>query len=194
MFASIDEAGLFALAGGGAINVLQVSDRQTHDLDLFTPDAAQVNLLGGRLEAALIAEGLQVAVVRDSPGFMRLQVDDGSESTLIDLAQDARWLEPVSTQLGLVLDIRELAADKLCALFGRAEIRDLYDVSKLLDRFTLEEIVGWAGEKDSGFDVGVTIEMTERMKFRENSVDLSEEEFRRIQSGLIADLRRLESG
>jgi len=40
-FAVVDDAGTFALAGGGAINVLGVSDRFTHDLDLFTPAADQ---------------------------------------------------------------------------------------------------------------------------------------------------------
>lgn len=33
----IDEGGVFALAGGGAINALEIADREAHDLDLFTP-------------------------------------------------------------------------------------------------------------------------------------------------------------
>jgi hypothetical protein len=46
----------------------------------------------------------------------------------------------------------ELAADKLLALWGRAEARDLLDVDALLHVITLQKMLDLAAEKDLGFD------------------------------------------
>ena len=47
---------------------------------------------------------------------------------------------------------RELLVSKLCALLGRSEVRDLWDVSVLLARGgNLEDAVAVAPQKDAGF-------------------------------------------
>jgi predicted nucleotidyltransferase component of viral defense system len=58
---------------------------------------------------------------------------------------------PVTTEVGRVLSIDELAADKLLALFGRAELRDFLDVADLLGRFPKERLIELAVAKDAGF-------------------------------------------
>ncbi|SHN46906.1 hypothetical protein [Cryptosporangium aurantiacum] len=40
---------------------------------------------------------------------------------------------------------------KVLALWGRAEVRDYIDVVALLDRFTKEQLLRLAAEKDAGF-------------------------------------------
>ena len=48
--------------------------------------------------------------------------------------------------------LKDLAADKTLALFGRATTRDFVDVYLLLQRFELSQLMTWAAAKDPGFD------------------------------------------
>jgi hypothetical protein len=111
------------------------------------------------LEAALTGDGLTVERLRVSESFVRLQVSSDEDSTLVDLAFDARMASPVSTELGATLTVSELAADKTLALFGRAAARDFVDVDALVQRFGWDELERLAVEKDSGFDRQVMVGM-----------------------------------
>jgi len=84
---------------------------------------------------------------------VRLEVHDpGSDERIeVDLGVDVRMAAPVNTAVGRVLSIAELAADKMLALFGRAELRDFLDVADLLGRFPKERLVELAISKDAGF-------------------------------------------
>lgn len=59
--------------------------------------------------------------------------------------------------------MEELGADKLLALFGRAEARDFVDVHALARRFGVERLLALAKEKDAGFDEYVLASMLDRM-------------------------------
>ncbi len=48
------------------------------------------------------------------PGSTPTATVGETETTIVELTHDYRWLQPVETDVGLVLDMRELAADK-CA-------------------------------------------------------------------------------
>ncbi len=50
-----------------------------------------------------------------------------------------------------MLSLDELAADKVLALFGRAEARDFVDVAALLPRYGWVRLCDLAAEKDTGF-------------------------------------------
>ena len=71
---ALPEAGQVALAGGGAMLAHDLVDRPTQDVDLFTPDPAEVTRLTDALAVALRTEGAQVRVDRRGPGFTRLGV------------------------------------------------------------------------------------------------------------------------
>ena len=79
-------------------------DRPTQDVDLFTPDPAEVTRLTDALAVALRAEGAQVRVDRRGPGFTRLAVTvaDG-RSVVVEIAHDARIREAVQLSFGRVL-------------------------------------------------------------------------------------------
>lgn len=47
----------------------------------------------------------------------------------------------------------ELAADKMLALYGRAEVRDLVDVAALLTVYPEDDLLEFAQSKDAGFTV-----------------------------------------
>lgn len=64
----------------------------------------------------------------------------------------SRLRDAEPSTLGPVLSLEDLAADKLLALFGRAEARDFVDVFLLCHRLSTRQVLGWAGKKDPGFD------------------------------------------
>jgi hypothetical protein len=132
----LDASDSFALAGGAALIVHGVVNRTTRDLDLFTEESRHVATLHQALTGELVERGLGVTVISATETFVRLEVHDpGSDERIeIDLGVDVRMAAPVTTEVGRVLSIDELAADKLLAVFGRAELRDFLDVADLLGR------------------------------------------------------------
>jgi hypothetical protein len=151
----------FVLAGGGAMLAHGLVSRPTDDLDLFTTEPRDLPLVSAQAQKALGREGLEVEVVRSGAGFIRMRVTEpaSGDQTLLDLAWDARLEPPQETPLGPILSVRELAADKVLALFGRAEARDLVDVRALVDVLGEEAVLRAAAEKDPGFDGYVFAQM-----------------------------------
>lgn len=148
----------FALADGAALIVYGLVDRSTRDRDYFATDSDAVAGVVPALETALQRDGLQVARRRDAPGFVRLQVTD--ETGHRGGPGVRRETAPSPDQpAGLDLHPDELAADKMLALYGRAEGRDFHDVAALADRYPTERLLELAAAKDRGFDRRRFIEM-----------------------------------
>jgi hypothetical protein len=147
----LQEADELGLAGGAALIAWGIGNRVTRDLDFFAKRSETVDRLAPAVEQSLRSEGLNVEVVRASPGFVRFQVNDDIEATELDLAWDYRMNELQHTDHGRVLDRDELAADKMLALYGRAEARDFVDVYHLRSLYSREQLCELAHEKDRGF-------------------------------------------
>ena len=62
-----------------------------------------------------------------------------------------------------MLSGRELAVDKVLAVFGRAEPRDFIDLAALLRFFEITDLFKDAVRKDQGFSLEVFAEMTNRL-------------------------------
>ncbi len=58
-----------------------------------------------------------------------------------------------------MLSLDELAADKLLALFDRAQARDFIDVQALVERVGLRRMCELAAEKDHGFSPDLLFDM-----------------------------------
>ncbi len=144
----IPEAGDVALAGGGALIVRGVVARMTSDLDYFAESAEVVDRLVPALETRLAGEGLGISRVQVVPGFARLSVSDGEDTTLVDLAWDIRMGPPDQTAEGAVLSEKELGADKLLALADRGEARDYVDVAALAGRIGFLRLYELAQQKN----------------------------------------------
>jgi hypothetical protein len=158
--AELPEAEGFALAGGAALVIAQVVDRETRDLDFFGATADRVDRLVPALEHALRVDGLDVSLKRANSGFAHFTIsDDAGGLTELDLGVDARIREAESGPLGPMLALEELAADKTLALFGRAQARDFVDVAALADRFGFDRLCELAAEKDPGFSPAVLLDM-----------------------------------
>jgi hypothetical protein len=156
---SLPESDGFALAGGAALVIVGVVDRPTRDLDFFGPTAEDVQRLLAALDVALAEAGLVVHRERVSSGFARLTVTSDDDATDVDLAADARMRPVAHGPLGPMLSLEELAADKLLALFDRAQARDFVDVEALVERFGFDRLCDLAKEKDAGFSMGVLRDM-----------------------------------
>ena len=93
--------------------------------------------------AAYQREGLQVEAEVRSASFARLDVRSAAESAKIELGLDWRKNEPVRLAVGPVLHADDAVANKVCALFGRAEVRDYVDVDAILtsSRYAEDELL-----------------------------------------------------
>lgn len=175
LFLGLPEADGYALAGGSALVVHGLIDRETKDLDFFVAVPTAVRPALEALVRAVKADGLDCQVLRSGPSFARLRISgsDG-QAALVDLGYDWRLAPPVETRLGPALSSEELAADKLLALYGRAAARDFVDVYQLARVHGIDAILTWAGEKDRGLDLyhlAIAMDSIERHPRTEFAVD-----------------------
>lgn len=151
----------FCLAGGYAVQAHGFVERLSKDVDLFTAASATDDFSAAVAEAvrAFQTDGLGVSVEREGPTFARILVDDPATkaSSAVELGVDWRAYPPVQLAVGPVLHPDDAVANKLCALFGRAAVRDYIDVHAILasGRYSGEDLIQLATEHDPGFDTGV---------------------------------------
>lgn len=150
--------GGFALAGSGAIREHGIIDRPTQDIDLFTsvtsPEAFAESTK--RLAATLRERGFEVEEDRNAPQYAKFTVTSSAGQRVeVDLAVDWRSEEPVTLSIGPVLSLPDAVASKVSAVYSRAEVRDYLDLDAIREsgRFTDEEILELAVDRDPGFDV-----------------------------------------
>jgi hypothetical protein len=152
----------FALGGGNALIAHGVTDRVTHDVDLFTDQEDGVRAAAGAVEAALQAAGF-TAERQDRTGGLAyifegmgdglaewIVTAPGGRQMVLQLAYFDRDQAPVIMDVGPVLDLADVVGSKVCALAGRGEPRDYADTTAALDRYTIGELIGFARRLDPG--------------------------------------------
>ena len=147
----------FFLTGGTALAAFFLRHRWSEDLDLFTAVPKAVPLAVAELRGPIEAAGFGIEIVRRFPTFAELRVAGAGEVLKIDLAEDTPFrLAPVDPGRaeGVDLDsLEDIAANKLAALFGRAEPKDFVDTFFLAkERLPLAELVEQARKKHIGMD------------------------------------------
>lgn len=149
----------FVLTGGGALIGYHLHHRRSDDLDLFGKPPVELADERRALDGAAAALGATVESLRTFPEFTRVLVRRGAESTIVDLAIDrAPDVDvPFDVEQGVrVQSRREVTANKLCALVGCSEIRDLIDLHALLrGDEDLERALRDAERKDAGVSAAV---------------------------------------
>ena len=193
----LPEAAGFALAGGAALLVHEVTDRGTNDIDCFGPSVAAVDALAPAAIAALTAAGLDVEVVVMASGFAKLVVVGDSDRTQVDLGFDPATNAAVLTSVGPVRSLADLAGDKLLALFARAASRDFLDVSALLEHFSRDEMLRLAVAKDRGFTLDVLADAFRVLPTYDRADEfpsLSDDEYARLVATFEAWEAELRSG
>lgn len=144
----------FFLTGGAALAGFHLGHRSTDDLDLFTRETSAFER--GRFVLAEVASAIggDLGVRQDAPGFKRLVVTRGDEGLVVDLVKDVGpqlHAEKLDCENIVVDPADEILANKLTALVGRAEERDLVDVM-FLERagYSIESALPAALAKDGG--------------------------------------------
>jgi Nucleotidyl transferase AbiEii toxin, Type IV TA system len=156
----------FALAGGNALIAHELVDRRTEDVDLFTDRESGVAAAAGVVEAALSDAGFETQRQDLSGGLGDLfeGMDEGlaewivtapsGEQTMLQMAYFSRDRRPVVMDVGPVLDLRDVVGSKVCALASRVEPRDYVDTAAALERYTVDEVIGFARRLDPGLEDG----------------------------------------
>jgi hypothetical protein len=147
----------FILGGGGAL-AIYLNHRLTRDLDLFWEDGGELSERAHRIRRRLEDAGVAVSVLQESPGFVRFAVADQETTIKLDLVADptARLMSPNRILLDGVPvtaeSLPDLLTNKLCAMLGRSELRDLVDAKALVEHgVSLRDAIMAAPQKDGGF-------------------------------------------
>lgn len=148
----------WTLTGGAALLGIYFGHRITRDVDLFWHDRAELGEIVARVRGRLTQEGLEVELLEHSPSFTQIQARWEGEECVVDLV--AEPVPAVDSPRRVTFEGREISVDfpheilvnKLSALLGRSELRDLRDVETLLSEGgDLERAVADAPRKDGGF-------------------------------------------
>jgi predicted nucleotidyltransferase component of viral defense system len=181
IFPLVADAQRFYFTGGTALSLFYLQHRRSEDLDFFTSVGELIPPFVLELEKKLQSSGYKVVVQRRFNSFAELKVSKDQEYTIIHLALDAEFsLQPYqefNEYPGLkVSSLTDVATNKLLALFGRAALRDFIDVYCLVNgaKFTKDQLIGYAKQKDPGFDLYWLGVAFERIKlFEKTDYDLS---------------------
>ncbi|SCG38561.1 nucleotidyl transferase AbiEii/AbiGii toxin family protein [Micromonospora humi] len=152
----------FVLGGGVAWAAHGLVTRPTEDVDLFADVEGAAAAAAADVRDALRRAGYRVEEA--DPGGLG-EVFDGFDRDLRDfvvsrdgreirlsLARLDRHRSPVVMDLGPVMDVRDLIANKTAALVNRREVRDYIDVAAALDRYAVAELLELARQVDPALD------------------------------------------
>ncbi|MGC4745815.1 nucleotidyl transferase AbiEii/AbiGii toxin family protein [Micromonospora sp. DT201] len=150
----------FALAGGYAVSAHGMGARLSGDVDLFTAWSLRASFSEAvdSVVNALEDNRYTVQAVIRNDTFARLLIadrdDPSAEPDKLEMSADWRAHTPVMSTIGPVLHPDDAVANKMCALFGRAEARDFLDVDAALmsGQYTKQRLLELASAADSGFE------------------------------------------
>jgi len=156
----------FYLTGGTCLNRFFFEKRYSADLDLFSNENNLFREDVRILLDALAANGCIYEVMVDTRDFVRLLAEFKLK---VDLVNDRvyRFGKSARTPEGIVLDnIQNIAANKICAVLGRDEPKDVFDLYTLFCNAQMDwAMVFAASEKKCALDKEV-------LKYRLNSFPL----------------------
>ena len=145
------------LVGGSGLALL-LGHRRSDDLNLFAGVREELEPIVRAVEEEALRLGRAATRVRTGPGFVRLEVPDAANVLRVDIASDtAPRLVTSDTVVGAVRveALVDQRANKMVALLGRSELRDLVDLY-FIERAGLPVAEGFADalSKDGGMDPG----------------------------------------
>ncbi|MEM9694525.1 MAG: nucleotidyl transferase AbiEii/AbiGii toxin family protein [Myxococcota bacterium] len=146
------------LTGGGALAGFHIGHRRSEDLDFFSDDRQALRAVAAHLEETCRDLGHTLTLERRYPGFERWHIRSAEEETRVDLVHEkaTQVVDPADKPVidGLRVDpLEEIRANKLAAILGRGETKDLVDLY-VIDRAGLPPLDGLeaAARKDAGLE------------------------------------------
>ncbi len=143
----------FFLTGGAVLAGWTLKHRTTDDLDLFTTSDDAMAGADAAVRGAASELHATVTSITTTPDFHRYLLSRRAESVRVDLVRDRTpVLHPKRTVDGVQMDqVEEIVANKVAALVGRSEVRDLVDLHALEQLgYRVEDYLADARKKDSG--------------------------------------------
>lgn len=154
------------LAGGAALHIEPNGKRYSNDLDFFQDSEERVASAFEQDRRTLVDSGFAVEIVLQQPGFVRAIAKKDGEATKVEWAHESAWrfLPVVPSPLcGFQLHPLDLAINKVLALVGRDEPRDLLDTVHVHECLLPLGALCWAAAgKDPGFTPHLLLELLRR--------------------------------
>jgi hypothetical protein len=154
------------LAGGAAILIEPNTERYSRALDYFHDSEKRVAEAFAADCSVLEQAGYSVEVDLQQPGYVRAVVRRDEEATKVEWARDSSWrFMPTvkDDRVGFLLHPVDLAVNKVLALAGRDEPRDVIDVLHLHRHVLVLGGLCWAAcGKDRGFTPLSLLELLKR--------------------------------
>lgn len=143
----------FYLTGGTALSAFYLQHRFSEDLDFFTNDDVAFRRAENIVMDACSALNFSFSSIRLTSYFKHFSIGDGSDFLTLHFAKDVSYhLKPSNAFEGIVVDsLEDIAANKICAVLGRTEMKDLIDLF-FLDQagYRVSEYFAHAQQKDGG--------------------------------------------
>ena len=154
------------LAGGAAILIEPNTKRYSRDLDYFHDSEVRVAEAFSADSKLLETNEYSMDIDLNQPGYIRAIVRKGKEATKVEWARDSAWrFMPTvrDDRVGFVLHPVDLAVNKVLALAGRDEPRDVLDAIHLHGSVLGLGALCWAAcGKDPGFTPLSLLELLRR--------------------------------
>ena len=154
------------LAGGAAILIEPNTMRYSRDLDYFHDSEARVAEAFSADRELLELGGYSIDMDLNQPGFVRAIVRKDGHATKVEWARDSAWrFMPTvrDDRVGFVLHPVDLAVNKVLALAGRDEPRDILDALHFHRHLLGLGALCWAAcGKDPGFSPLSLLELIRR--------------------------------
>ena len=154
------------LAGGAAILIEPSTKRYSRALDYFHDSDTRVAEAFAADCSVLEQAGYSVEVDLQQPGYVRAVVRRDEDATKVEWARDSIWrfMPTVNDdRVGFLLHPVDLAVNKVLALAGRDEPRDVIDVLHLHRHVLALGALCWAAcGKDPGFTPLSLLELSKR--------------------------------
>lgn len=163
------------IAGGVALGVALETTRLSRDVDIFHDSEEAVARSWDRDRASLEHAGYAVHALRERPGYVEARVSRHQDALVMEWSRDSafRFFPLVEDEvLGLALHPFDLAANKVLALIGRAEVRDWIDVIACHERVQSLGYLAWAAcGKDPGFSpVGILEQAARSSRYTDEEI------------------------
>lgn len=149
LFAYSQLAKHYYLTGGTALAAFHLKHRISEDLDFFAKTAAPLETVERFCHHAAVEFGLKTPTLTRLYDRRIFIFPIETEELKVEFAEyPYDQLNPMATIGGVQIDsIRDIAANKIMAIFDRFEPKDYVDLAVLLKKFTLKNMITDAHRK-----------------------------------------------
>jgi hypothetical protein len=161
----------FFLSGGSALGIFYLEHRLSYDLDFFSTQEVDWHQTRNLVQHVANDIGADLEAITEAPFFYRFKLLRGAEKEVLDfVAEKVRQIDEEKENMGgIAVDtLREIAANKLCALLGRGEQKDVVDLYFLQQAgINLSGMIELAANKEGGMEPAILSWVLSQIHFDE---------------------------